>query len=359
MEPFSSKTVLLVPAFALALCAVVCRAVGEGEVGLSIQTYAGLSVTGTVGTVYTVQYTTNLAQLNDWRAAGMVQLPKSPYLWVDTTAPAAGRRFYRAVAGPTNLVWIPPGVFTMGSPSNEMERFDWEGPQTVVTLKKGFFMGMYEVTQGEYLNVVGNNPSFFRTGASGMGGAITNELRHPVENVSWIDATNYSERLTLQARLAGRLPEGWEYRLPTEAEWEHACRGGTTSAFHYGATLRSGMANFYEPMEYDSSIGTISNHTRVFLGRTSEVGSYQANGWGLYDMHGNVIEWCSDWSDFSGLHGGRVIDPQGSQTGLYRVIRGGSWYSSARTCRSANSFNRQPDFRDDVIGFRVVLAPCQ
>ena len=246
----------------------------------SIQTYAGLTITGAVGKVYTVQYTTDLAQSNDWRAAGIVQLPGSPHLWVDTTAPATGRRFYRAVEGPTNLAWIPAGTFTMGSPSNEVERWEGEGPQTVVTLTRGFFMGKYEVTQGEYLAVMGNNPSSFRNGVNGSnsggtGSTITNELCHPVEEVTWNDAANYCVVLTEQERLAGRMPASWVYRLPTEAEWEYACRGGTTSAFHYGPALRSGMANFDVRYEYDSSVGRTNNPAGVYLGRTSVVGLYE------------------------------------------------------------------------------------
>src|SRR3974377_2237256 len=163
----------------------------------------------------------NLAQSNGWRGAAIVQLPSSLYLWVDTAAPVAGQRFYRAVAGPTNLVWLPPGTFTRVSPSNEAERQPAEGPQTVVTLTSGFFIGKYPVTQGEYLPVMGNNPSYFRNGtdgtnSGGTGDTITNELQHPVEMVSWKDASNYCAHLTAQEQSAGRLPLGWLYRLPTE-----------------------------------------------------------------------------------------------------------------------------------------------
>jgi formylglycine-generating enzyme required for sulfatase activity len=348
------------------LCSVSAQCVAQAPPGLRIGSYAGLTITGSVGTVYTVQSNTNLAQPEGWQGAGIVQLPSSPYLWVDAAAPL-GQRFYRAVEGPTNLAWIPPGTFTMGSPSTEVERYYWEGPQTVVTLTRGFFMGKYEVTQGEYLTVIGSNPSYFRNGVDGTnhygtGNMITDELRHPVELVSWNDATNYCARLTRRERVAGRLPAGWVYRLPTEAEWEYGCRGGTTSAFHYGPALRSGMANFYAHFEYDSSLGTTDKLDGIFLGRTTVVGSYEANGWGLYDMHGNVWEWCSDASDGSGLPGGRVIDPQGPATGPARVIRGGSYYGRAWGCRSANRYNdfiSYPGIRSDTVGFRVVLASGQ
>ncbi len=366
-KPLQARLFCAVPLSAALLCSISSQCVAQAPPSLSIQTYAGLSITGSVGTVYTVQYNTNLAQPDGWQGAGIAQLPSSPYLWVDTAVPVAGQRFYRAVVGPTNLVWLPPGTFTMGSPSTEAERWAGEGPQTVVTLTSGFFMGKYPVTQGEYLAVMGSNPSYFRNGtdgtnSGGTGDTITNELSHPVEMVSWSDATNYCAWLTAQERSAGRLPSGWLYRLPTEAEWEYACRAGTTSAFDYGPALRSGMANFDGVYEYDSSLGTTNNPNGIFLGRTTAVGSYAPNGWGLYDMHGNVREWCSDVWDGSGLAGGGVMDPQGPVTGSYRVVRGGGWHDVGGQCRSAFRLNyglvgdRFYDF-----GFRVVLAsnnPC-
>jgi len=168
--PHIMKTQLLLWVLALCLGGRIIAVGGTPSV-LSIQTYSGLTITGAVGTIYIVQYTTNLGQPSDWRSSGVVQLPSSPFLWVDPTAAVAGYRAYRAVEGPTNLVWIPPGTFTMGSPSNEVERYDWEGPQTVVTLTRGFFMGKYELTQGEYLDVVGHNPSYFRNGKDGANNA--------------------------------------------------------------------------------------------------------------------------------------------------------------------------------------------
>jgi formylglycine-generating enzyme required for sulfatase activity len=131
-----------------------------------VQTYAGLTVTGTVGTVYSIEYVTDLAQTNTpsaWRCVEFLQLPASPYLWADKSAPATGKWFYRATvfATPTNLVFIPPGAFRMGSPPDEVDRSDDEGPQTAVIISRGFWMGKYEVTQGEYLAVASNNPSFF------------------------------------------------------------------------------------------------------------------------------------------------------------------------------------------------------
>ncbi|MEO8428072.1 MAG: SUMF1/EgtB/PvdO family nonheme iron enzyme, partial [Verrucomicrobiota bacterium] len=143
--------------------------------GLDLQLYAGLSITGTVGTVYSIEYVTALSQTNDWRCLTFLQLPATNYLWFDPTAPATGQRFYRAVVDVrTNLVFIPPGTFRMGSPTNEVDRVAEEGPQTAVTISRGFWMGKYEVTQGEYLAVMGSNPSAFK-----------GDTNRPVEMVSW------------------------------------------------------------------------------------------------------------------------------------------------------------------------------
>src|ERR1051325_3014748 len=157
------------------LCSVPPQCHAQAPPGLGISTYTGVSITGAVGTVYTIQYNTNLTQPDGWQGAGIVQLPSSPYLWVDTAAPVARQRVYRAVEGPTNLAWLPPGTFTMGSPSNEVERRNAGGPQTVVTLTSGFFMGKYPVTQGEYLAVMGNNPSYFRNGTDGTNSGRSEE----------------------------------------------------------------------------------------------------------------------------------------------------------------------------------------
>ena len=160
-------------------CALVPEASAQTPAGLDIQVYAGLTITGAVGTVYSIEYVTDLAQTNNasaWRCLEFLQLPASPYLWADKSAPATGQRFYRAVvfAAPTNMVFIPPGTFRMGSPTNEVDRWDNEGPQTAVTISRGGWMGKYEVTQGEYVALRGSNPSFF-----------TGDTNRPVERVTW------------------------------------------------------------------------------------------------------------------------------------------------------------------------------
>ena len=250
------------------------------------------------------------------------------------------------------MVWIPPGTFVMGSPASEALRGSDETQHTV-TLTKGFYMGKYAVTQGEYLALMGSNPSYFTPG-----NGYSQDLSRPVETVTWYNATIYCAQLTQREQAAGRLPAGWVYRLPTESEREYACRAGTTTAFHYGNALRSGMANFYGYYEYDASVGNIYNASGIYLGRTTTVGSYQPNAWGLYDMHGNVWEWCRD------LYGtyptGSVIDPQGAPSGSDCVVRGGGWGSIGGYCRSAFRIYYDPcDWTSYMIGFRVVLAPGQ
>jgi formylglycine-generating enzyme required for sulfatase activity len=316
--------------------------------GLDLKLYAGLTITGAVGTVYSIEYVTDLAQTNTasaWRCLEFLQLPANPYLWADKSAPATGKRFYRAVAMevPMNLVFIPPGTFRMGSPTNEVGRGSDEGPQTAVTINRGFWMGKYEVTQGEYLAVMGSNPSWFNTNHG-----LSLDLTRPVEDVSWFDATNYCSQLTQRERAAGRIATNSMYRLPTEAEWEYACRGLTSTRFSYGD---------------DPSYTNLTNYAWYADNSdpiTHPVGQKLPNPWGLYDMHGNVWEWCQDW--WGDYPGGIAVDPQGPVTGSYRVVRGGcfrGWYVSAITCRSAERDFRDPVITDTGRGFRVVLAPGQ
>jgi len=243
------------------------------------------------------------------------------------------------------LVDIPAGTFVMGSPASEAERFICEGPQTTVTVSYCFKMGKYAVTQAQYQSIAGGNPSYFS--------GISNR---PVEQVSWSDAMNYCFLLTRLEQQAGFLPAGWAYRLPTEAEWEYACRAGTTTAFYFGADLRSGMANFNGYFEYDATLGTMFNSKGIFAEFPVAVGGYAPNAWGLFDMHGNVWEWCLDWWR-SNLPGGSATDPSGPATGSDRLVRGGGWYDNATFCRSAFRLRSSPAYRGNDTGFRVVLAP--
>jgi formylglycine-generating enzyme required for sulfatase activity len=239
---------------------------------------------------------------------------------------------------PANMVRVEGGTFQMGSPSSEPGRINDEGPQHQVTVSS-FYMGKYEVTQREYREVMGTNPSSIKGGDN-----------LPVENVSWYDAVEYcnalsrKEGLTPAYTISGsgdNRTVTWNlsangYRLPTEAEWEYACRAGTTTAYNTGANINNNTG-WYE-----------DNSARS----TQEIGRKPANAWGLYDMHGNVGEWCWDW--FTDYTSGTQTDPVGASSGSNRVARGGSWFDSAQYVRSACRVHPTPSLRNRDLGFRLV-----
>ena len=233
------------------------------------------------------------------------------------------------LTGSTNapeMVWINPGSFTMGSPDGETGHYKDESPQTHVLISRGFWMGKRETTQAEYLGIMGNNSSFF-----------TGDLRRPVERVSWDNASNYCGKLTARERAVGLLPEGYIYRLPTEAEWEFACRAGSTGEYSTGSSFWS--------------MGDSGNTTQP-------VGELSPNAWGLFDMHGNVSEWCLDWYAF--YPGGFVTDRLGVDTGVsIKLVRGGDWGSIASACRSAFRQPMAPGDTSTRVGFRPVLAAVE
>ncbi|HBJ35009.1 MAG TPA: hypothetical protein DDZ51_09660 [Planctomycetaceae bacterium] len=245
------------------------------------------------------------------------------------------------------LVRIPAGTFLMGSPESEADRYEYE-TQHQVSLTKDFYLGTTVVTQGEYERVMGTNPSYFSAGGGAGGRAKTTGMdtsRLPVESVSWDDAVEYCRRLSAlpAERAAGRV-----YRLPTEAEWEYACRAGTTTPFHFGSQLTSQQANFDGNFPYGITT------TGPYLERTATVGSYGCNGYGLFDMHGNVWEWCSDW--YGDYTASAQVDPMGAAAGSNRVCRGGRWNFIAKSCRSGERSMFTPDYRSHNLGFRVALC---
>jgi formylglycine-generating enzyme required for sulfatase activity len=310
----------------------------------SIELIPRLRLTGTVGTLFRIEYRDEVAKSTDWVPLKNLVLPSNPYLFIDTNAAGLSKRFYRVTSEsrPPELVSINPGTYLRGSPVTEDDRVTDESPQMTITIAKGFWMGKYEVTQAEYLSVTGVNPSSF-----------SGDLKRPVETVTWSDATSYCAKLTEQERQAGRLPAGYIYRLPTEAEWEYAARAGTKTRFGYGDDLG------YTALGGYAWFGSNSAET------THPVGTKLPNPWGLYDMHGNVWEWCSDWYASSYLGGGlleplgSVIDPLGSLLGSDRVIRGGSWKGLNRFCRSASRSSSNPLIPGSNVGFRVVLAAAR
>jgi len=241
--------------------------------------------------------------------------------------------------GGIKLCWCPAGKFMMGSPRDEPERRPDED-QVEVTLTKGFWMAKFEVTQGQWKRAIGELP-----------GPLTEQLpegdEFPVGNVNFAEAEAFCRKLTQVGRQSGNLPKIWEFRLPTEAQWEYACRAGTRTATSFGDKLSSKQANF-KGKPYN---GAESGHS---LGRAAKVGSYPANPWGLHDMHGNTFEWCRDWYH-SKLPGG--VDPDlYLATASSRVRRGGCWADDGWPCRSAFRLRFEPERRYDHIGFRVVMV---
>jgi len=218
------------------------------------------------------------------------------------------------------LALIPAGKFMMGSLDSEKGRSKDEGPQHEVTLSKPFYMGVTEVTQAQYEAVMGTNPSHFK-GAT-----------NPVEKVPWEDATEFCKKLSEKTRQA--------VRLPTEAEWEYACRAGTTTRFSFG--------------DEDSILGDYAWYDSNSGGTTHPVGQKKPNAWGLYDMHGNVYEWCADW--YGDYPKGAVTDPQGPASGAVLVLRGGSWLNDPWRCRSGCRDWFTPVSFSDAFGFRVVVS---
>jgi uncharacterized protein (TIGR02996 family) len=249
------------------------------------------------------------------------------------------------------LALIPPGRFRMGSPSSEKERKKDEGPAHEVEITRAFYLGVFPVTQGQWLRVRVTNPSCFCATGSGrerVKGLDTSDF--PVEQVSWGDAQAFLAKLTA-------LPEekeaGWSYRLPSEAEWEYACRGGASSStpFCFGKSRSSTQANFNSPYPY----GGAEKGTN--LRRTCPVGSYRPNAWGLFDLHGNVWEWCSDWFDRNYYGQSPAQDPLGPSYAFSRVLRGGCWGAGGQYCRAARRGRFPPSYRSYFLGFRVAAVP--
>ncbi len=273
--------------------------------------------------------------------AGSTQVPTNSF-----AGARAGEE--RELAG-GKLCWCPAGRFLMGSPPNESDRLSDEA-QVEVTLTKGFWMGKYEVTQRQWRRVSGKFPGE-RSKKAGEGDDFA------VYWTTFADAEAFCRKLNETAHQSGDLPAVWDFQIPTEAQWEYACRAGTTTATAFGNSLNRTQANF-AGKPYALPEGPDAGPS---LHRAAKVGSYAANAWGLHDMHGNEFEWCRDWYHTK-LPGG--VDPdlyavQGTpnRDGTYsRVRRGGSWGDDGHVCRSAFRSRYEPHRGADHIGFRVVVV---
>jgi formylglycine-generating enzyme required for sulfatase activity len=256
------------------------------------------------------------------------------------------------------LALIPPGSYLQGSPPDEPERRSDEGPQRLVTITEPFYLGIAAVTQAEYEKVMHETPAYLR------------QSNHPVEAVSWDEAMAFCGRL---ADLRDEFFARRTYRMPPEAEWEYVCRAGTSTAYGLGELLDATLCNF------DGNYPLPGAALGPYRRQTCPAISFLANAFGLYQMHGNVWEWCSDWYDAEAyraeaidpqrslplrlseaqvslrIHSPQQIEPQSEQRGWERVLRGGSWVSDGRECRSAQRGRMPPNMRDDDVGFRVVM----
>jgi formylglycine-generating enzyme required for sulfatase activity len=275
-------------------------------------------------------------------------------------APAGSAERLASPKVEVSMKWMPAGTFTMGSPESEPGRNDDEGPQRSVTLS-GFWLMEHEVTQGQFQALMGRNPSHFKDGADWRD--------RPVEQVTWFDAVEFCNALTAAMNAAnpdlnlracyridwierdseGRITAAeveWiqgsnGFRLPTEAEWEYACRAGTQTAYSFGDDPRQLVDHAW----FEGNSGD----------RTHAVKGKRANAWGLHDMHGNVWEWCWDW--FGRYEGVAATDPQGPRSGTLRVLRGGRWNRSSYYCRASNRNDYAPGFVYDYYGFRAARTP--
>jgi formylglycine-generating enzyme required for sulfatase activity len=241
---------------------------------------------------------------------------------------AAAGEYYSPIFNSLGMsfIYIPPGSFSMGSPEHERGRNDDELLHEV-TLTKSFYLQDAPVTQGQWKALMGNNPAaFIRLGDN-----------CPVEQVSWFDCQEFIKALNA-------LGEG-TYRLPTEAEWEYACRAGNTAGFALGE-----ITSLF--CDHDPILDKLGWYCGNAVKATHPVAQKSPNTWGIFDMHGNVCEWCQDW--YGEYFATPEVDPVGPKSGLKRVVRGGSWFSSAKTCRAASRFSWSPEFGSSSIGLRLV-----
>ncbi len=246
------------------------------------------------------------------------------------------------------LVLIPKGKFKMGSPKDEVGRLK-EEEQHEVEISKPFYLGAFAVTQKQYKAVMKSNPSYFSPEGEGKDDVKGLDTGHfPVEQVSWHEAVDFCKKVSA---LVAEKKAGRTYRLPTEAQWEYACRGGASSTpFYFGKSLSSTQANFNGDHPYGGA------GKGPYLRRTCKVGLYKPNTFGLHDLHGNVCQWCADPYEPDYYASSPPEGPGGPKESSDRVIQGGCWFTYGQLCRSATRLNQVPGFRSNGLGFRVALS---
>jgi formylglycine-generating enzyme required for sulfatase activity len=326
----------------------------QADVTLEARLTPTIVIDGPLGSLQQVQYSTNLADTNAWMDLSVVRLDTVPKHFFDTAGNGANR-FYRSKffgVADADLVWIPPGTFLMGSPTNEAGRSANEGPQTLVTLTEGFLMGRYEVRYPEM--------KAFVTDYIGNPNGAPDPARFAANEMSWTNAMLYCALRTAHERAQGMIPSDWAYRLPTEAEWEYACRAGTSTPFHFGNELRhDGVrsdANFDGTFPYPTNLVAILPISQLL----TNVGSFTPNAFGLYDMHGSVGEHCFDTvGSIVPLPGGAITNPVAAGPGPNGIMRGGKINDPATACRAASRRIGSiiSTGSGSERGFRVVLSP--
>jgi formylglycine-generating enzyme len=349
---------------------------GQTTPAVSVQMYAGLTISGTVGASYTVQFVPSLGRNYNWATLATFVLTNSPYLWMDTSNPGSSQRFYRVVPtttinapAPAGMVLIPAGSFVMGD-ALDGESDAPTNTEYISALYMDATLVPGQLWSQVYQWAVNNGYSFDNAGA-GQGG-------EPVQSINWFDAVKwcnarsqmngatavyYVDQNFTQVYQTGESTPyaNWSaagYRLPTEAEWEKAARAGLAeNRFPWGNTISESQANYYgDPIIYSYDLGP-AGYNPVFgsgIGIcTSPVTYYPPNPYGLYDMAGNLFEWCWDW--YGPYVNGVQINPTGPTAGSFRVLRGGSWLVGAYDCRSANRSYYYPALGGNEYGFRAVL----
>ncbi|MEZ4599561.1 MAG: formylglycine-generating enzyme family protein [Syntrophotaleaceae bacterium] len=304
--------------------------VGEGAI-LSVQALKAFD--RAINTGFGNPFETDIAIYREQVIAcsGLKEEPRQAEQPQSRQTPTPARSWTEPVTG-MEFVWVPGGCFQMGSPASEESRYIEEAQHEVCV--DGFLIGKYEVTQGQWWEIMGSNPSCFKNGDN-----------YPVERVSWDDAQDYIRKLGLRS--------GKSFRLPTEAEWEYAARAGTTTPFAFGRTITPDQVNYDGKYPYGNA------PKGLYRKKTTPVGSFKANVFGLHDMHGNVWEWCQDRYGEDYYRNSPRSNPQGPASGSSRVIRGGSWDINAKICRSASRNGIRPRIHGYDLGFRLVLSAGQ